>query len=212
MNNILCISPIDLSTQFLKPIVESLSLLSGVTLLCGDSTDDEFYEKLESYLKDTCFSTIVFLGHGTKSMLYGSNLNILLDTYDLGAINDKSFILFSCYSKELLSRIDAHSYIGFGFIPSGLDDVRDQRFLHNVDLSILSDEDWENIRRIYCEIWLNAIQENNGLLNLKGLGNKLTLNINKHIVKILLNKYIPERKLYADILYYIGRDMIVKAY
>ena len=134
MNNILCIYPKDSTTEFLRPVYNAICAKPHVVGLELDTIeDDDFLEKLSDHLADADF--VFFLGHGSSSCLYGTNLNPLIDDKmgNIESLRNKSLLLFACKSAEFIKNYHFQDSLGFGFIPTSLDDARDG-VLHSVNL------------------------------------------------------------------------------
>ena len=209
MNKVFCIYPTDQTTEFLLPVFNTISKFQGVISLAGDSREDLFYERFKEILLDESLDTFIFLGHGNSKYLYGSGFNILIPHDELFQINHKKFILFSCNSSDLLENIQSKCHIGFGFIPSELEDLSSMQSFHKMDLSSLKKEDIDYLRKKYVSAWLRALD---GLpfFDIEALGKRLYLFLNRAIVDTLMDKSIKNRRLISDILFYIKSDLQVK--
>ena len=134
MNKILCIYPKDTTTEFLRPVYDAVCAKPHVVGLELDTIeDDDFLEKLSNHLKDA--GIVFFLGHGSSTCLYGTNLNPLIEDKmeNIEDLRNKSLILFACRSTEFIKNYHFQDSLGFGFIPTSLDDARDG-VLHGVNL------------------------------------------------------------------------------
>lgn len=209
MNKLLCIYPLDFTTEFLSPIFNSICKFKGVTPLTGDSRDDIFLELLPSYLNDESYDSIIFLGHGCSNGLYGSGFNIIISQNELEQIKHKKLILFSCNSSELLENIKSFRHIGFGYILSSIEEIETIHNFHNIDLRTLSKIDISYLRKRYIEIWENVLK-NISTLDLELIEKRLHLFFNYAIVNTLNDKKYHNRRLIADILFYINRDINCK--
>ena len=209
MSKTFCIYPKDSSTAFLEPIFNAICGGDGVDSVVGDSSDDEFFDSLNKGLQDTSLENLIFLGHGSSTTLYGTKFDTLLEDKDLTSWAQKTMILFSCNSRDFLKKMGATRYVGFGFVPSGFDDVNGNPNFHHLNLSQLRGDDWEYVRCKYQEIWLNALRGFSDLNDVAGLGARLKLYTNCAIVDVLEDKTASNRALIADMLYYIKEDMVV---
>ena len=78
MNDILCIYPKDATTEFLRPVYNAICAKPHVVGLELDTIeDDDFLEKLSDHLADA--DGVFFLGHGSSTCLYGTNLHPLIE-------------------------------------------------------------------------------------------------------------------------------------
>lgn len=209
MSKTLCIYPNDSTTAFLEPIFVAICRWYNSVSVAGDSSDDGFFDSISKRLCDESLDSLIFLGHGSSSILYGCRFDILLKTEDLVSWPNKTMVLFSCNSREFLKKMGATRYIGFGFVPSGLDDINENTNFHNLNLSQLRSEDWEYVRCKYQKIWIDALRGFSDFNDVVGLGARLNLHMNCAIVEVLEDKTEPNRPLIADMLYYIKEDMVV---
>ena len=207
MNKTFCIYPKDLTTQFLIPVYNAFMETENTYGISGDSSEDYFYDTLTNALGSQDIHSFIFLGHGCSSYLYGNNFSELITTDDLMSVKDKTLILFACNSSQLLEKIGAKKGIGFGFIPSGQDDILHSSKYHNLDLSPMHQEDWSYLRNIYQECWVRAIKSLKDKSNVYDLYKRLDLFLNKAIVETLMNFTMANRALISNILYYVKKDM-----
>ncbi len=154
MNKSFCIHPKDLSTEFLCPVFNEIRKFKDTNGVSGDSSDDDFYETINNALSSSNFDSFIFLGHGCSSMLYGNGFSELIIENDLRPVNDKTLILFACNFSQLLEKIGVQKGIGFGFIPSGQDDILHSTKFHHLDLSLMDTNDWHYIRNSYQKCWI----------------------------------------------------------
>lgn len=209
MSKTFCIYPKDSTTAFLEPIFNTICGDHDVGSVIGDSSDDDFFDSLNNGLRDVSLENLIFLGHGSGVTLYGSRFDTLLENKELASLTNKTMILFSCNSRDFLKKMGTTRYIGFGFVPSGLDDIHENTNFHNLDLSPLSGRDWEYVRCKYQKIWIDALRGFRDFTDVIGLGARLNLYMNCAIVDVLEDKTAPNRLLIADMLYYIKEDMVV---
>lgn len=207
MNKILCIYPTDVTTEFLRPVYNTICARPHTVGLELDTIeDDDFQEKLSHHL---AYADIVFfIGHGSSTCLYGTNLNPMIED-KMGNIKDlqnKSVVLFACKSTEFIKNYHFRNSIGFGFIPTSLDDVR-EGVLHNVNLKNIDSSCLETFRQTIVRIWDRTLAEVS-LEQLASLSNIFSFYTNCEIVNTLLHsKEIPNYRILADMLYYLKEDM-----
>lgn len=209
MSNSLCIFPKDVTTEFLRPIFDLICESSLFIGLDSDSIDDDDYlDTLENKIKDV--ETVIFLGHGSSTTLYGSNLNPIFcqENENIRWLERKKLLLFSCRSTDFLKKYKLHSSIGFGFIPTSLDDARDGVNLHKIDISGLDFLDIEAFKTSIVNIWKRTIID----VRLSSINRFMSLfafYTNVEIVDILINhKDLPHNMIVADMLYYLKEDMM----
>ncbi len=207
MNDILCIYPKDATTEFLRPVYNAICAKPHVVGLELDTIeDDDFLEKLSDHLAKA--GVVLFLGHGSSRCLYGTNLNPLIED-KMGNIEDlrnKSLILFACKSAEFIKNYHFQNSLGFGFVPTSLDDARDG-VLHSVNLRNIDSSCLDMFRQAIVRIWQRTLTEVS-LEQLTTISNVFSFYTNCEIVDTLLhNKETPDFKILADMLYYLKEDM-----
>lgn len=207
MNKILTIFPKDATTEFLRPVYSAICAKPHVVSLELDTIeDDNFLEKLSNHLMDA--DSVVFLGHGSSTCLYGTNLNPLIDDKmgNIEALRSKSLILFACKSAEFIKNYHFQNSLGFGFIPTSLDDVRDG-VLHNLKLRDIDSLGLSLFQQSIVRIWERTLTEVS-FDNLRTLSDVFSFYANCEIVDTLLCR--KDYKYYstiADMLYYLKEDM-----
>lgn len=207
MNKILCIYPKDATTEFLRPVFNAICAKPHVVGLELDTIeDDNFLEILSDHLADA--DCVFFIGHGSSTCLYGSNLNPLIEDKmgNIEELRNKSLILFACKSADFIKTYQFHNSLGFGFIPTSLDDARDGKLhrlnLKNLDLSSLS-----LFQQSIVRIWLKTLREA-ALEHPAEISHIFSFYTNCEIVDTLLHhKESPDYRLIADMLYYLKEDM-----
>lgn len=211
MPKTICILPLDTTTEFLRPVFDEICRLDEVEGLCGDTLEDEFYERFVQLLEEPDLSQVVFLGHGSKTELYGTCLkSAIVDNSNYYLFANKRLLIFSCYSNIFLKNLTPSQSIGFGFIPTALDDVRDGRHLHDLDLSLLSCADLDVLKEAIVSIWHETLSESD-LSDYHRFKNKFVLYTNNIIVDLLTNNPDDQKRLVADVLFYLKDDMVVIA-
>ena len=207
MNKTLCIYPKDTTTEFLRPVYSAICAKPHVVGLELDTIeDDDFLEKLSNHLKDA--GIVFFLGHGSSTCLYGTNLNPLIEDKmgNIEGLRNKTLILFACKSAEFIKNYHFQDSLGFGFIPTSLDDARDG-VLHGVNLRNIDSSCLDMFRQAIVRIWHRTLTEV-PLEQLATLSNVFSFYTNCEIVDTLLHsKEAPDFKILADMLYYLKEDM-----
>lgn len=207
MSKSVCIHPNDLTTEFLSPVYQELMKFEDIHGISGDSSDDRFYDELINVFNKPDIESVIFLGHGYSSALYGNNLSELITEDELRTINDKSLILFACNSCQLMEKVEAKKGIGFGLIPSGQDDILHSPKFHDLDLSPMQFGEWDYLRKTYHTSWVRAIRTLDGMLDVYGLYKRLDLFLSRGIVDVLRDSALVNRELIANILFYVKKDM-----
>ena len=207
MNNILCIYPKDATTEFLRPVYNAICAKPHVVGLELDTIeDDDFLEKLSNHLADA--DGVFFLGHGSSTCLYGTNLHPMIEDKmgNIEGLRNKSLILFACKSIEFIKNYHFQDSLGFGFIPTSLDDARDG-VLHNVDLKNIDSSCLDTFQQTIVRIWTRTLSEVS-FDKLSTLSNVFSFYTNCEIVDTLLHsKEFSNYRILADTLYYLKEDM-----
>ena len=207
MNKTLCIYPKDATTEFLRPVYNAICAKPHVVGLELDTIeDDDFLEKLSNHLADA--GIVFFLGHGSSNCLYGTNLNPLIEDKmgNIEGLRNKSLILFACKSAEFIKNYHFQDSLGFGFIPTSLDDARDG-VLHSVKLRNIDSSCLGRFRQAIVRIWHRTLAEVS-LEQLATISNVFSFYTNCEIVDALLHsKESPDYRILADMLYYLKEDM-----
>lgn len=207
MNRSFCIHPRDLTTEFLTPVYNAFMEAEHIYGFSGDTSEDSFFEMLTEALESPDINIFIFLGHGYSSALYGNGFSELITEDELRSISDKTLVLFACNSYQLLKKIGAKKGIGFGFIPSGQDDILHSTKFHNLDLSPMQHVDWCYLRDAYQRCWVRAIKSMENISNTYGLYKRLDLFFNKAIVEVLTNSSMINKVLISNILFHVKKDM-----
>ena len=117
-----CIFPKDETTDFLLPLYDKLCSL-GFKGLHVD-TNDNIELVIEAIDKA---KVVVFLGHGTSYSLMGTPFNgdktNIIHKENISILKDKRIFLLSCRSSEFCETYNLYPSIGFGMMPTGLEDV-----------------------------------------------------------------------------------------
>lgn len=134
--SITLIYPSDPSTKFLKEIEDSLSRCKNIDVNVI-KTQAAPYTPNNSETVNTIFHTsdiIIFIGHGSKSCIYGATHDANNPTQLLSIRNGKEtlkgkqFICFSCFSSTFIKEVNTiESSIGFGNLPTTWKDVEEAR-------------------------------------------------------------------------------------
>jgi hypothetical protein len=207
MNKILCIYPKDTTTEFLRPVYNAICAKPNVVGLELDTIeDDDFLEKLSNHLADV--GVVFFLGHGSSTCLYGTDLNPLIEDKmgNIEGLRNKSLILFACKSSEFIRNYHFQDSLGFGFIPTSLDDARDG-VLHSVNLRKIDSFCLGMFRKAIVRIWHRTLTDVS-LEQLATISNVFSFYTNCEIVDTLLHsKESQDYRILADMLYYLKEDM-----
>ena len=109
-------------------------------------------------------------------------------------------------SADFIKKYNFQNSLGFGFIPTSLDDARDG-MLHNLNLKCLDSSSLDALQQTIVRIWKRTLKEVS-LDQLATLSKVLSFYTNYEIVHILLHcKDFQNYRILADILYYLKEDM-----
>ena len=179
--------------------------------MCGIDSDtiddDDCLENLEQLLSDA--GTVIFLGHGSSHTLYGTRYNPLFDEEmeNVGWLRGKNLVLFACRTLDFIKKYDLHTALGFGFIPTTLDDVRDGGALHKLDIKRLTRSDLKVFTNSIVNVWKRCLTYCR-LDDIRQFGELFSMYVNVEIVDVLINhRDIPHYRTVADMLYYLYVDM-----
>ncbi len=204
MGQVVCIFPKDETTEFLRPVYEEICKGENVCGFDVDTTDDDDYlENLERLLSNA--ETVVFLGHGNSHTLYGTRLNPLFDEEmeNVGWLRGKKLVLFACRALDFIKKYDLHTALGFGFIPTTLNDVRDGGPLHKLDIKRLTRSDLKVFTNSIVNVWKRCLTYCR-LDDIRQFGELFSMYVNVEIVDVLINhRDIPHYRTVADMLYYL---------
>lgn len=206
MNKVLCIYPEDPTTSFLEPVY-ALCLQYGAIGLKGDPTeDDDYFDCLSALSGET--DTIIFLGHGSSSVLYGINFNQLFcaENKNVDILRQKRLILFACHSCGFIKYYGLTTALGFGEIPTSDYDVKNGN-LHGLLIKKLTRSDIEYIKNAIVKIWRKSLEETK-MRDLHRFYRSFSYNTICAIVRCLKGRECPNFRLIANVLYYLKYDML----
>ena len=132
MSRIVCVFPVDDSTNFLEPIRMILEKELDATIIRGDTTREAHRNEISNGLHELTEQDIfVFMGHGASYCLYGSpqggELQPLFGKGALSLPNRSRSLLISCRSNDFTESLQLINAIGFGEIPATWEEMRKLR-------------------------------------------------------------------------------------
>lgn len=196
MSKLLCIFPVDNTTSFLRPIVESLEQHLGDGFICISvySNNQSFAECIEK-VKDSAIKSIIYLGHGGDGYLQlatHEDLNLRIDTNNIIIFKNKRVFSLSCNSNKKLGSLAQKNaceiFIGFGDIPTDFTDEDNSPF-PRVDSDII--EFKSIITDIICRTLIYGI---NNLFSFHQMGMFLKVQTNNTIQDIANSKHHTNKK------------------
>ncbi|HMV89141.1 MAG TPA: hypothetical protein PKI42_20755 [Cyclobacteriaceae bacterium] len=175
--------------------------------------NEKSHQECVSLIKNA--STIIFMGHGSHQKLSGArnehfSCESLLSASEMASIPDKSWILFSCNSNDLLKKCEStiRSGIGFGNLPTDISDVigiREFDSSYNPDISepdILAFR--ESINYIIVQTVSYFVDHNGDSSNTYVF---IKLLITKLYVQLSLNN--SSSKIHANLLFEMKEDSLL---
>lgn len=206
MNKIVCIYPEDQTTVFLNPVYQHICTNLNAVGINSDTTDeDDSLEKIYEEIKDA--ETVIFLGHGTSKELYGSRCdNVVFDKSNYKLLINKKVLLISCKSEQFIQKFKLKNSIGFGNLPTSLDDAREFNIFHDIKISNFSSQDIKNYKDALNRILIYSISKET-INDFHLFKERLKFFTHKEIVECLLLQESNYFKELADVIYYIYKDM-----
>lgn len=197
MSKMVCIYPKDKSTDFLFPLYEHLCSMDWEGFH-EDTT--EYCNKQRMLVAIENASNVIFLGHGCSNALYGTPLNGELTDFisdsNIDLIRAKRLLLLSCRSQEFCEYYDLRSSIGFGNMPTSIEDVRAMRE-DDVSFPSLEVNDINVYNNAIVRSTIKATSRNS-FANMNNIHSELHLFINMEIVNCLLEKPCEKYRAVAD--------------
>ena len=139
----------------------------------------------------------------------GTRYNPLFDEEmeNVGWLRGKKLVLFACRALDFIKKYDLHTALGFGFIPTTLNDVRDGGPLHKLDIKRLTRSDLKVFTNSIVNVWKRCLTYCR-LDDIRQFGELFSMYVNVEIVDVLINhRDIPHYRTVADMLYYLYVDM-----
>jgi hypothetical protein len=207
MSKTVCIFPQDATTDFLRPLCDHIcATFDAVEVGYDTSGDDDPLEVIYNEINDA--QTIFFLGHGISTCLYASILdNVELFNKDnISLLEGKRIFLLACDSNQFITKYKITDAIGFGFLPTSEDDVRNRK-LHKMDISGTGVLDVEYFNNALVRCFINTLS-NATIEDFNLFKERMMFNASKEIVDCLENKECTNYRIVADELYYLYKDVI----
>lgn len=208
MSRAICIYTEDVTTDFLRPLCDHIcATFEAVEVGYDTSSDDDTLELIYNKIKDADF--IFFLGHGKSSCLYASILDNLelFNKENVSLLEGKRLFLLACDSSQFISNFKITDAIGFGFLPTSEEDIR-QRKLHNLGLSDMGILDVNIFNKALVQCLINSLSIGT-MADFNLLKERIKFNSSKEIVDCLIEKECANYRLVADEIYYMYRDVLI---
>ncbi len=203
---------IDPSTQFLFEIINNLKKIDLEFKVLEIHPNEESYAKtLEEISNFEKKSQIIFLGHGQSNQLYGGeSLNLFpkkafVKLNEMNIFQDQNLFLLACDSASLIKSSFRQSRviksIGFGGLPTSLEEVEKDKKLSAEGISEQTIEDFKNeiVNTVFIALALHHKDFNK-------LSDYITLLLDQRINNAVLVK--KDRNL-ADLLFKMRYEMVL---
>ncbi len=210
MSNVICIYPQDRTTAFLRPLCDYIcSTFKAEEIGFDTSGDDDPHETIYDAIIGA--QTVFFLGHGSSYCLYASILDNdkLIEENNVGILRGKQLFLLACNSNQFIIHFGLSDSIGFGFLPTSVDDINRTRHYHRLDISNTTSSDVKCFNEALVNGLVNTLSwETMGDYSL--FAERFKFSISKEIIDCLINSGSANRRVVADELYYLFKDLLIK--
>lgn len=210
MKKIVCIYPDDDTTVFLQPLYEHICTVLNAVGIHNDTTeDDDTLDKIYAEINDA--ECVFFLGHGTSSVLYGSRCdNVVFENDNHGLLFNKKLFLLACNSNQFIRKNNLNDAVGFGFLPTSLDDARLTRKLHDiVDIENIENNDVDYYNTSLVQSLISTLSSDT-ISDFHLFKERLKFNVSREIVSCLTKRDAPNYRIVADMLHYVYKDVIIR--
>lgn len=214
MSRLVCVFPVDDSTNFLESVRMVLEEKLGATIIRGDTTREEHRNEISNRLHElTEQDVFVFMGHGASYCLYGSpqggELQPLFGEGALSLPNRSSSLLISCRSNDFTESLQLINAIGFGEIPATWEEMRK---LREEDCSCYAGVDEGTIpayQNSLVQALCGALRLWNPSSPLRQLYQNIRLCITGQIVRLHLDQTLAQeqRQGLVKMLYHLKREV-----
>lgn len=208
MKKTVCIYPEDQTTDFLLPLYQHiLTNMNAIGIHIDTTEEDDSLDKIYDEIKDA--ENVLFLGHGTSKILYGSRCdNVVFEEANHDLLLNKRLFLLSCNSNQFIGNFKLQDAIGFGFLPTSLDDARQSRKIHGVDIENIEKKDVNCYNSAMVNAIINSLDDIS-INDYRLFRDRLIFNVSREIVQCLCSKNVPNYRAVADVLYYVSKDMVI---
>ena len=210
MNKFVCIYPQDATTNFLSPLCDHIcKIFEAVKVGYDINGDEDPIEQIYKEIQDT--QIIFFLGHGMSSCLYASILdNVELFNKDnINILKNKRLFLLACNSNQFIKKFSLTNSIGFGFLPTSEDDIRQTKAYHYINISNTGEVDFNSFNNALVQCLINTLSKDT-IEDFHLLKERLFFYLSKEIVNCLIDKSSPNYRIVADELFFMYKDMVIK--
>lgn len=216
---VLIIHPWDSSTKFLESIISFLKKNGfPIKIFRPNNKTSNVEAEVEASYKEG--DLLVFLGHGSSRSLFGSaneqQEKVILFNLDQAArfFPNKKSILLACRSAELLVSANlSGGYIGFGDLPTSIDEVlgtreqSDPYYLRGLEKATLAE-----FRQVLIDMMITAFKFSNDSYSVRTFYLAIRYSLNRALTRIATSKTIPlqQRELLFQIIQETKNEMICR--
>lgn len=141
------IFPDDPSVYFMDLVLKQISGFiddGSIKVIKCDANDESYFTTSRLIENIPPGSKIVFIGHSTPALVYGGMSKDyprkpLVKLNNMSIFRDKELLLVSCFSMKLLESSRRYrnysKCMGFGLLPSELDEVQAHKGMKNINLN-----------------------------------------------------------------------------
>ncbi|OOG18828.1 hypothetical protein BWD42_02385 [Sphingobacterium sp. CZ-UAM] len=203
---------IDPSTDFLYGIVENFKNKNINYNLTEIHPNEESYESAFEFISNVTKKTvIIFLGHGQPNLLYGGESSehfpkrAFVKLNEMAIFEGQYLFLLACNSASLIRSSFKQSKtinsIGFGALPTSLEEVENNRRLESEKISKATIEDFK--QEIVITVSDAIIRYHN---DFNRLSDYLALLLDQRINNAVL---VKKDRLLADLLFHMRKELII---
>jgi len=208
-NKIICVYPQDSTTDFLQPIVDTLSATLTNEFDIIRIEPNQKAHQMALYQIDSC-EVILFMGHGNTIAFHGARMEddefySFLNTQNIGRYYGKSIIGISCESATFLSKFAAESgilnYIGFGDIIT-----EPERFYisESEDENIVLLQKYKNIFVRAVSYAFKSLKYSNSFSDIY---KRLQHSLNQQMIELVLNHPSKSKRDLADMIFNLKKEI-----
>ena len=114
--------------------------------------------------------------------------------------------LLACESNQFITNFNFTNAIGFGFLPTSEEDVKNKKF-HNMDISTTGILDVECFNNALVHCLIETLSKDT-MADFYLFKEHLKFNASKEIADCLINKKCTNYRTVADELYYMYNDVV----
>lgn len=201
----------DKTTDFLAPLCKHIcdQLQAECVGYDVDSEEDSVAIIYQS-IQDA--DSVIFLGHGDSTGLYASAGDDykLFDAANIDLLRGKRLFLMACNSADLIKRFHLENALGFGNLPTSIDDVQNWKVLHSVRIEDFTGEDIKLYDDALINIFSDVISPET-MADYNLLYDRLKFQTSIEITKCLTQHiHTKHYREIADLLFYMQKDIRIQ--